>query len=135
MKTKISATTNLMNFRKSLRLMPLIVVVLCFQFLTPLFASTARAEVVDGKVYRENSSPEVYLICAGKKVWVPTPYALFAMGFDWSSVTVLADGALNAFPRVNIPSLSLTPGSLVFPPDQDKYFPLAVVPGAVKAMS
>jgi hypothetical protein len=55
------------------------------------------------------------------------------MGFTWSDVAVVPDGALNAFPRFNIPSSSLTPGSLIFPPE-GKAHPLAV-PGAVKAAS
>jgi len=90
--------------------------------------------VLEGKLYREISTPEVYLISAGKKIWVPNPPALFLMGFNWSNVVVVPDGTLNAYPRFNIPSLSLTPGSLIFPPE-GKAHPLALVPGSVKAMS
>jgi hypothetical protein len=104
------------------------------QLLVLVFVSSVGAQVTEGKVYRETSTPEVYLISAGKKIWVPTPAALFAMGFNWSNVVVVPDGTLNAYPRFNIPSCSLTPGSLVFPPE-GKAYPLAVVPGAVKAMS
>jgi hypothetical protein len=124
-----------MNFQSRSRPIPLLIVVTCLQLFTLVFLSTARAQVVEGRVYRESSGPEVYLISAGKKIWVPTADALFAMGFDWSSVTVVPDGTLNAFPRVNIPSLSLTPGSLIFPPDNVKYFPLVVVPSSIKAIS
>jgi hypothetical protein len=38
------------------------------------------------------------------------------MGFNWSDVVVVPDGTLHAYPRFNTPSSSLTPGSLIFPP-------------------
>ena len=59
-----------------------LIIAIYVQFLALVFAFTARAEVVEGNVYRENSSAEVYLISAGKKIWVPTPDALFAMGLS-----------------------------------------------------
>jgi len=74
--------------------------------------------IVEGGLYRETSTPEVYVIHDGKKVHIPTPDALFGMGYDWSVVQVVPDGTLNSFPRFNIPSASLTPGSLIFPPDR-----------------
>jgi hypothetical protein len=73
--------------------------------------------IVEGGLYRESSAPEVYVIYDGKKVHIPTPHALFGMGYDWSVVKVVSDGALNSFPRFDIPSASPTPGSLIFPPD------------------
>jgi hypothetical protein len=111
-----------------------LVIAIYVQLLPLLFTSTVGAQVVEGKVYREKSTPEVYLISAGKKIWVPNPPALFLMGFNWSNVVVVPDGTLNAYPRFNIPSSSLTPGSLIFPPE-GKAHPLALVPGSVKAMS
>ena len=113
---------------------PPLVIAISVQLLTIIFASIVGAQVVEGKLYREISTSEVYLISAGKKIWVPNPPALFLMGFNWSSVTVVPVGTLNAYPRFNIPSSSLTPGSLIFPPE-GKAHPLALVPGSVKAMS
>src|SRR5262245_7982509 len=46
------------------------------------------------------------------------------MGLDWGSVQVVPDGTLAAVPRFDIPSTSATPGSLVFPPNGVKLFPL-----------
>ena len=93
------------------------------------------AAIREGGLYREVSKPEVYVIQDGKKVWIPTPDALFAMGYKWSDIQVVPDGKLNAFPRLDIPSSSQTPGSLVFPPAPPKHFALASTPRAVKLFS
>jgi len=58
------------------------------------------AQISEGKLYRESSKPEVYVIHDGKRIWIPTPDALFGMGYDWSQVKVVPDGSLNNFPIV-----------------------------------
>ena len=95
------------------------------------------AAQVPQSVVREQSAPEVYAVTLNplRRIWVPTPDALFAMGYDWSQVEVVADGSLNGLTRINIPSASPTPGSLVYPPDHGKYFPLHAVPNAVTVYS
>jgi hypothetical protein len=70
---------------------------------------------------KEESNPKVYFIGDGKKVWIPTPDALFAMGYSFENVLVVPDGASEAFPEVKIDSASPTPGSLVFPPRKGKF--------------
>ncbi len=74
-------------------------------------------QISEGRLYRERTAPEIYVIHDGKKVHVPTADALIGMGYNWSMVEVVPDGALNNFPCVKIPSASKTPSSLIFPPD------------------
>lgn len=85
-------------------------------------------------VYRETSAKEMYVIQGGKKVYIPTTDALFAMGYNWSHVQLVPDGALQAFQRFDIPSSSQTPGSLVFPPLPGHY-PLEGLPHATTIVS
>jgi hypothetical protein len=89
----------------------------------------------EGKLYREMSKPEVYVLQDGKKIWIPTPEALRIMGHTWAEVNVVPDGSLNAFPRFDISSNSPTPGSLVYPPDGIKWFPTSVVAQATRIFS
>jgi hypothetical protein len=91
--------------------------------------------ISEGNLYRERSFPEVYVIHSGKKVWIPNSGALFAMGYDWSRVTEVPDGALDGYPRFNIPSSSPTPGSLLFPPNRTSHFPLTGIANATTAFS
>lgn len=74
------------------------------------------AELADGTVVRENSSSAVYAIFDGRRIFVPTPSALHIIGYTWGAVRVVPDGSLSPYPEARIPSLSPTPGSLVFPP-------------------
>jgi hypothetical protein len=54
-------------------------------------------------------------MCQGSLVWVPTTDALGHLGFGWPDVQVVPDGSLSGIPKVTLPSLSDTPGSMVFP--------------------
>jgi hypothetical protein len=90
---------------------------------------------VSGGVYREVSSLERFVIQGGKKIWIPTDDALAAMGFVPGSVQVVPDGTLAGVPRFDIPSTSPTPGSLVFPPDGLKWFPLQQIAGTATVTS
>ena len=85
--------------------------------------------VLEGHLYRESSSQDMYVIHSGKKIRIPNSNALAVMGYSASNVEVVEDGALSCYIRFDIPSLSNTPGSLIFPPDGVKHFPLkGVVP-------
>jgi hypothetical protein len=102
----------------------------------------ARSALSDGAIVRERSSPDVYALFDGRRLLIPTADALFAMGHDWASVQVVPDGSLALVPEVRIPSLSPTPGSLVFPPPNDarpphygRHFVIAGVKGAIRAVS
>jgi hypothetical protein len=83
-------------------------------FILCVFSTETYAQIIEGNLYRENSSPEVYVINGNKKIWIPTPDALLAMGHQWSDVNIVADAALNNFERFNIKSASATPGSILF---------------------
>ena len=102
---------------------------------TPGGGGNTTGSVREGGLYREVGAPEVFIIQGGKKVWIPTPDALFAMGYKWDNVQVVPDGKLQAYPRANIPSSSATPGSLIFPPNGVKLFPLAFMPNALRLVS
>jgi hypothetical protein len=54
-------------------------------------------------------------MCQGTLVWIPTPEALGHLGFGWGQVQVVPDGSLNGIPKATLPSLSVTPPSMVFP--------------------
>ena len=73
----------------------------------PVFANHAAV--------REASQPEVYVLCDGIKVWVPTDDARFHMGYQWANVQVGPDGSLAGYPRRDIRSLSKTPPSMAYP--------------------
>jgi hypothetical protein len=94
--------------------------------------ASAQPVLSEGGLYKERSSPEVYLLSGGRKIWIPTPDALVAMGRAWSDVAVVQDGALSSYPTFRIPSSSATPGSLIFPPNRTSHFPLDGIPGATK---
>jgi hypothetical protein len=96
----------------------------------------------DGSLVREQSSPTVYAIFDGRRVWIPTPSALFAMGHDWGDVHIVPDGTLTGFVETRLASLSPTPGSLVFPPPNDanpphygRHFVLPGVKGFIRMVS
>jgi len=75
--------------------------------------------LANGTIVRENSSPAMYGVFDGRRIFIPTPSALFAMGHALGDIRVVPDGSLSGFPEVRIASLSTTPGSLVFPPPND----------------
>ena len=100
------------------------------------------AGLVNGAIVRENSSPAVYGIFDGRRVFIPTPSALSAMGHTWGDVRVVPDGSLSDFPETRIASLSPTPGSLVFPPPNDpnpphygRHFVIPGVKGSIRVVS
>jgi hypothetical protein len=95
-----------------------------------------------GVLVKERSTPQVYGIFNQTRVWIPTPSALYAMGHSWADVRVVPDGYLSAYREVRIPSGSLTPGSLVFPPPNDpkppwygRHFAIQGVRGAIEMVS
>lgn len=94
-----------------------------------------RPQIAEGQLYREQSTPEVYVIHDGAKVWIPTPDALFNMGYDWSRVQVVPDGTLAPFQKITIESSSPTPGCLVFPPENHKYYALTNVASTTRVVS
>ncbi|PYS08314.1 MAG: hypothetical protein DMG15_27445 [Acidobacteria bacterium] len=51
----------------------------------------------NGMVWREMSSPEVYVSYGGMKFWIASPDILRALGFKWDDVIVIRDGLLSAF--------------------------------------
>ncbi len=91
--------------------------------------------IVEGQLYREISKPEVYIVANGKKIWIPTPDALFNMGHNFNQVIIVPDGTLNQLPRFNIPTANATPGSLIFPPNRASHFPLSGINTGVKVVS
>jgi hypothetical protein len=90
---------------------------------------------VNGGLYKEVSHPEIFAVQGGKKVWIPTPDAFNAMGFNWGAVQTVPDGDLNSLPRFDIPSTSATPGSLIFPPNGVKLLPLHDIAGTTTVFS
>jgi hypothetical protein len=72
--------------------------------------------ILEGGLYKELSTPPVFVIHDGKKIHIPTEDALFALGYTWPEVVSVPDGSLDAFPQYTIESASKTPGSLIFPP-------------------
>jgi hypothetical protein len=100
------------------------------------------AGLVNGTIARESSAAAVYGLFDGRKVLIPTPSALFAMGHTWADVRVVPDGSLSDFPETRIVSLSPTPGSLVFPPpnnanppDYGRHFVISGVRGSIRIVS
>jgi hypothetical protein len=43
---------------------------------------------------KEASSPKVFLVCGGTKLWIPDPTDFEALGFRWDKVRTLPDGTL-----------------------------------------
>src|SRR5215204_5020733 len=96
----------------------------------------------DGTLLKEQSNPKVYVIHDRRKFWIPTPDALIIMGHRWADVRMVPDGALASLPEVRIDSLSPTPGSLVFPPQNDpnppdygRHFAIRVVNTSIRVVS
>ena len=84
---------------------------------------------------RENSRPEVYAITGNQKFWIPTPSALFAMGYTWKDVQVVPDGSLANLVTIQADSLAATPPSLVFPPDGTYKWYAVTIPTAKQVTS
>lgn len=78
------------------------------------------ANIANGQVVREDGTAPVYVMCAGTLVHIPTPDALFSLGYSWSDVQVVADGALANLPKFELPSLAPTPPSMVFAMNKHK---------------
>lgn len=93
-----------------------------------------HAPIVDPGLYMESTHPEIFEIHNNKKIWIPTPDALLAMGYNYSDVKVVADGALNSYERFNIPSTSATPGSIIFPKDAN-HWPINDLPNTTSVIS
>jgi len=108
---------------------------LSLTILTMGIAICIAQPIVDGRIYREAGSPDIFLIQNQRKIRIPTPEALVNMGFALASVQVVANGALAPFVGFDIPSSSATPGSLVFPPDGGKLIPLTGIAGSVSITS
>ncbi len=103
---------------------------------TPVVSLTyPPVPIVEAGLYRESAQPEVYYISAGKKIHIPTIDALTLMGYSLSDVKVVAAGALGSYARFNIPSFTATPGSLVYPPDTPKHFPLTGIANTTRIVS
>ena len=87
-------------------------------------------------IVREISKSEIYLIYNGKRMLVydnKTELDLVtAMNLDLAWVRSVPDGSLSSIPIMKLESASLTPPSLVFPPDNQggKFF--LDVPGSIK---
>jgi len=72
-----------------------------------------------GTMLRERDRSEVYVMCSGHAVHIPTGDALTLLGLSWSSVRVLPAGGIAQVPQYELPSASQTPSSMVFGPNQD----------------
>lgn len=72
--------------------------------------------VLDDRLYKEASTPEVYVLHDGRKIHIPSEESLLSLGYSRAEVVLVPDGALDAFPTYRIESASRTPGSVVFPP-------------------
>jgi hypothetical protein len=71
---------------------------------TSRLAVTVLADVLsNGDLVRETTSPEVFVICDGRRVRVPTPSAMEHL-LPGKTPQVLADGALSAIERIDLPS-------------------------------
>jgi hypothetical protein len=87
---------------------------------------------------REQGSDSVFQIGPNPNVavWIPTPSALGLMGYPSWAVNVVPNGALNGYQRFWIPSLSPTPGSVVYPHAFHVHEPLpGVVPATTAVVS
>ena len=61
-----------------------------------------KIAILEGKIYKEPSSSAVFIIYDGKKILIPTPDALHALGFEWNQLTTVPDGTLSRFPLCEI---------------------------------
>ena len=70
---------------------------------------------------RERDDPTVWLMSAGAALMIPTPEALADLHLDWASVGILPSGAVarNGIAKRRLPSMSVTPGSMMFGPNGD----------------
>ena len=87
----------------------------------------AITPINEGGVYQEVNDNKIYVIQNGKKVLIPTISALWLMGYNQSQVVTVTQGRLNVYPTFIITSSSPTPGSIVFPPnDNNNLLPLQI---------
>jgi hypothetical protein len=78
-----------------------------------------------GTVLRERSDSAVYTMSGPNRFLIPTPYSFEAMRYDLPGVLgIVPNGGLASFPTVHEDSLAMTPPSLVFPPQAEKFYPL-----------
>jgi hypothetical protein len=63
---------------------------------------------------KEQSNPNIYLIVGDTKFWITDPAEFDALGFQWSKVLTVGDGALSHFKNNILHSLVLTRPSEVF---------------------
>jgi hypothetical protein len=71
----------------------------------------------EGTLVKEQSRAEVYRITDGRKLHIPSASTFDALGFRWTDVRTVPDGALSERPTETWPSHSSTPGSVVWVPD------------------
>jgi len=60
-------------------------------------AKAVPKAIQDVSLVKEQSNPQVYFICGGAKLWIPSIQEFNAVGFDLAKVQVVPDGALNAY--------------------------------------
>jgi hypothetical protein len=80
----------------------------------------------EGELLQEEGSAELYLIRAGAKLLIPSPYTLEALGFQPSDAKQVPAGSLDDIPTERWLSSSATPGSVVFVPDYKVWHPIDV---------
>jgi hypothetical protein len=101
--------------------------------------------LAEGKLYKEASRPQIYLLLDGNKIHIPTPDALRLMGHTVAEVTTVVDGALINRKLFEFASDTLTPGSLVFPPKASgvvaigngkrEHYPLSGITGSTRVIT
>jgi hypothetical protein len=79
-------------------------------------AKAAPKAIQNVSLVKEQSKPEVYFICGGVKLWIPSPEEFNAVGFDWAKIQVVPDGALNAYRLQNFsaPFSTIKPSDVFF---------------------
>jgi hypothetical protein len=80
----------------------------------------------EGELLQEEGSADLYLIRAGAKLLIPSPYTLEALGFQPSDAKQVPAGSLDDIPTERWASSSATPGSVVFLPDYKVWHPIDV---------
>jgi LGFP repeat len=60
-------------------------------------AKAVPKAIQDVSLVKEQSNPQVYFICGGAKLWIPSLQEFNAVGFDLAKVQVVPDGALNGY--------------------------------------
>jgi hypothetical protein len=76
---------------------------------TPTLMSAA--ERLRAELPIKGSGPEVFLVVAGKRRWIPDEITFDALGLDWQAIRTVSDQRLNGIPRgEDYPSL---PGKLL----------------------